>query len=320
MASISKYRTETICEALSDAYDLKNATISETKKGGDNTVLLVTSAVQAFPPYILKILETKSIKDIEAANSIIQTVVTREFVEQRLITTKFQEISTTINGKHATLYNYVDGVHIEDFDIKNTKKIAAFMRGFHNLSESCPSAAKELLEKELSLLRLYFSDEVREQVDIGRSGLYEAFFLHLGIISDKLSNGKLSKGLSHNDFSPDNLLLEMPNGDYNLIDWDNASLDDFQVLDFIHFAVKSRIILEENLIRIFMEEYALDIPLDILYAWSLLFAVKALLSTDYYTYTIQKISPSWIEKNGQNTLDTLFLVSTRLFPLVIHGK
>ena len=319
MGSINTYRAESISKALSEAYNLENATISETSKGGDNTVLLVTSEVRVFPPHILKILETKSKEEIETANSVAQGIP-RAFIAQRLIPTSSQGICTSIDGKNATLYNYVDGTHIENFGIRNTRKLAAFMRDFHDLSERHSCDTDELLAKEMNLLKLYFSNEVREQGDPKRNEFYEEFFRYLEVISDKLSSSKIIKGMSHNDFSPGNLLWDKDSGNYNLIDWDNICFDDFQIMDLIHFIVKSKIILNERLLKAFIKEYQLDLPLEILYALSLIFSVRALLSTDYYTYTMKKITPAWVERNGQETLDTLLSVASHLHPLVIHGR
>lgn len=306
MSIIGKYNDIDIKEFLRTAYGLNVDTLKPTKRGLDNTTIIAKCLQGQYPCFVIKIYETKKEKDV--LRMLRKLPLVSEFNEATIIEDSARKSVATFKSKPTICFKYIHGV---TFKIDNMESMSAgieLLSKIH-LSRSRNTTKPEKLKMDflqdfylysnrttLSGIHENFPDDADNVIHICqevRRGLEGLTLIPTGI------------GLTHNDFSCDNL-IETPKG-LAVIDWDNVEEDGSQLNDLLQLVFRSGISQTPEAIEKAFEQYffltkdqkRLTRTQKIgIRSWALLFSLKLVLSTHHYTYKIRKHSPDWVKHNA----------------------
>ena len=308
MSIISSYNTLNITKHILLHYNIRVVGIKSTDYGCDNSVFLLHSEYNL--KYIFKIYETK--KESFVFNLTKKLLNTENnLINQKPISSKEGKLFHTFitNNKICVLYNYIDGDRFIIDSLSDNEKISCYLSKFHSKNSSLNFLGfQSFIESEKLKLKFYLTKSVKENLiyyNPKRLYLYnylfdffkEDMFLYFLSIFPPIY------GNSHGDVNCENIILHK--GNLNFIDFDNLSFNSYQVYDLVSLLSKSKIITDKEHLKYFMENYhfnhpilkTMEIKYISIYAWSILFSINALLSTDYYTFEIKKHTPEWIISN-----------------------
>lgn len=291
---------------------LKVLEISETDCGLDNSVYFLQTNQGK---YVLKIIETKDKEQI--ANSIqMSSQLGSPYCKIDYLTAQSGNYLFLLDeyGKHAFVYKYLEGKQISFFSESEVEAFAKFVSDFHSLKREEVVSTRPLVGQEFKLLDFYFSYEVQsgtKEFTPERYQVYVELMEYINKHREYLQSSMLSipifKGLSHGDLNPENVLIA--NDSLTMIDFDGISMDGVQLYDLLQAFVKSDLMTNLEYSKIVIKAYFqnadISQTLASLKAWGLIFAVRAALSTEYYTYNIPKLSPEWNIQNASTTIDML---------------
>ena len=300
-----------IIEFIEEFYAIEVMDIRSTEKGLDNSVYFIIDNKNN--KFVFKIVETKSSKKIKEA--ILLSSKLSDFFKIKYIKSKRNKIVESFISidRPVFLYEfrYADKIHFNE--IHNISLASEFIRCFHD----CYKISHDMNEFILELnkdYKTYYSDsvinaiesdfrsfdKVREVTDY----IPEVFKL----LSDKVLNKKIFKGVTHGDFTPENILYK--NGFLEFIDADAISGFNWQILDLLQFCCKTEIASDQNSLELFLKSYNIcefdEIAISIFKDLCFIFSVNCMLSTFYYTYKVEKLSVSWIKHNGLYVLENLY--------------
>jgi serine/threonine protein kinase len=227
-----------------------------------------------------------------------------------------------VNGKPCFLYKYREGKVFSVNSDADVKRAAEFIRDFHSQNITSAIRGEVVFEEFKKELNIYRSQKVKEGIDKD----FKEIFQGLNELVDKVYEAlpfleRMAKpiitkgGLVHSDFTPDNVLV---NGEkLELIDFDSIKENGMQIIDLLQFASKSGIAEDKNRLSNFFNTYSdrSEHPPEDLRAFQallLMFSVKALLSTLYYTYDVGKADVEWVKRNSMQTLEPLYKCATSL--------
>ncbi|WP_341816701.1 hypothetical protein [Wolbachia endosymbiont (group A) of Agelastica alni] len=325
MVQINVYNVSDVLNFLKDNYSLKDIDLWPTDKGLDNTVFFVGNFIEKKPLYVLKIVETKHKSDIENSIRIFQDIP-KEFTNLNYIKSNNLNFVEDFdnNKKCAVLMTYIKGKEPNLFTFPEVIKYANFIKGFHNLQTDLqPDKINKFIDNEFKLINQYWCNEVKEGVLShfpSRSKFYHKMVNCVlegkSKFTNYMSNIPCLVGITHNDFTTANV-IEDQNLNYNIIDFDSIELKGFQLIDLLQAVSKSPISTDSKKVEYFLKSYFNTLEEGLLPQkniekicesfknWQIVFSLRAMLSTDYYTFKIPKLTPEWSKLNVDKLLSHL---------------
>lgn len=334
MTLIKDYPLDYILKTVSHEYDLGQVIIKASSSGLDNSVYFLIPPDSSKPQYVLKIVETKSdqqiISSIETSKKIGQP-----FCNIIYIPNNSHNLLTVLPefDKRCFLYRYIDGKKPDLSNPESIEKFADFMANFHE-HKRFPTSQENLdpfINDEFNHLEEYWNFRIRE-------GLNRHFPERLRFYKSAMDYVTTNKariifsmkelpalfGVVHGDMNGDNV-LEDDSGSLSCIDFDGVKEKSLQMIDLLQAISKSEIIEDNNNFMLFLKKYyqkrGVEIPnheklQESVATWILIFSLKSMLSTDYYTFCIPKLTPEWNKKNATDVLDRLERTIKKTHPII----
>ena len=316
MSIINLYSPSTILEVLNDEYGLCGNLLRPTRKGIDNSVFkIIDRHNQAL--YILKIIESKTFKSIEASLNLSSSL-SSEFCPIKCL--KSFSGNRVVNRTTKLLqpffvYEYLEGNHFKIRNRTDAIKVGRFLWSFHNLRPRLrvlQSIAKDQVKATYAYADPLMLNNITRD-NPARANFYKNSLNYLNLHEEKIISDMNSiplwQGLVHGDLNPDNILVSRQNK-LMLIDYDDMSEHGIQLLDAIQLISKTNLSVRADLQNNFWRSYGITYPAPAVTAWLLVSSVRMMLSTDYYTYIIPKLTPSWVERHGHSVLTRLQTTAT----------
>lgn len=313
MSIIGTYSSHEIRRFLKHHYGIDDVSLSQTNHGLDNSVFLLQPTDSEEPIAVLKIVETKRKQDIE--NGINISMSLGECIHHiEYWCDKNGNVVSALPGNHKPcyVYRYIKGNHPEINTTEKSEQLANLLKSLHGLGKCGSVPLQSLLEKEYRDISQYWTKEVEAGC---KRDFPERFDFYTQAISRVCREFRLSSdtkitcpvGITHSDLTPSNI-IETNDGDWICIDFDGATKSGYQLVDVAQAISKSELSDNNELLKAFIECYFSDTNDSVIQDLNLYisaFCIKAMLSTDYYTYNIPKLSPAWSKEHATNTLNRL---------------
>lgn len=156
---------------------------------------------------------------------------------------------TQINGRWALVYDYVEGVSLEELMAQNPDKENEYLEKFVDIQ-------MEILSKKVPLLNRIkekFKRKLEEAENINENVRYD--LLH------RLEGMKNHAKLCHGDFNPSNIIIDK-NGNYSIIDWahatqGNASADAART--YLLFSMQGKTELADKYLKLFSLKSSIEV-------------------------------------------------------------
>lgn len=325
MVLIKQYPHEELLGVLLHNFGVRNCTLKETSHGMDNSVYI--ALCENIPTYTLKIIETKPKERIECAIGIIAKV-SRNFCKMRFLPSKDGSYIIPFREKNIIVARYIEGRIFDVGSGNDEEKYALFMAKFHESFPSEQEDAMVIASSMFSDIQEYYNLETQEGVREffpDRSSFYED---SMSFIREKEAEIKsimkifpCFSGITHGDLTPENIVVS-DDQEMSFIDPDGIEEDGHQIYDLVQGLTKSGIASDrrklQNFISFYINERRACFGSDSnavvtsLMWWCYIFSIKALLSTDYYTFFIDKLTVDWSMKNASSTLNRLMSVAQKI--------
>ena len=315
MGIVVIYKKEILFEHLKNFYKIENLDVWDTDKGMDNSVYFIGNFEKNEPLYVLKIIESKD-KSIILNSIEISKSLTEEFSGIKYIKSSSDNYLELIpnDNKFALLLSYIKGQEPVMDTTSQIIKYSKLIARFHNLNLLIqPSKLLLSIDKEFDLIKSYWNADVQEGLKYHfpeRYMLYtkvlEYFYNNKSYIYEILAKIPCRIGLTHNDLNTENI-IEDENLCFHIIDFDSIDKNGFQLIDLLQAVSKSSISHSPEKIKIFLstyykktseKNYDLEAIFRSFINWLVVFSLRAMLSTDYYTFSIHKITPEWSKENA----------------------
>ena len=156
---------------------------------------------------------------------------------------------TQINGRWALVYDYVEGVSLEELMVQNPEKENEYLEKFVDIQ-------MEILSKKVPLLNRIkekFKRKLEEAENINENVRYD--LLH------RLEGMKNHAKLCHGDFNPSNIIIDK-DGNYSIIDWahatqGNASADAART--YLLFSMQGKTELADKYLKLFSLKSSIEV-------------------------------------------------------------
>ena len=156
---------------------------------------------------------------------------------------------TQINGRWALVYDYVEGVSLEELMAQNPDKENEYLEKFVDIQ-------MEILSKKVPLLNRIkekFKRKLEEAENINENVKYD--LLH------RLEGMKNHAKLCHGDFNPSNIIIDK-DGNYSIIDWahatqGNASADAART--YLLFSMQGKTELADKYLKLFSLKSSIEV-------------------------------------------------------------